>query len=471
MAEVIKRNKALSVSPLKSSQTVGAALAFLGIERAMPMLHGSQGCTAFGKVFFVRHFREPIPLQTTAIDQVSAVMGPDDNVVEGLKTLCEKSNPAIIGVPTTGVVETEGTDVRMAVRDFQKKHPEHASTAVVPVITPDFSGCLETGFALAVKEMIDALVPTTPAKGAKRRKQVNILVSSTLTPGDIEEVKELVERFGLRPVVLPDIADSLDGHLIDMEFTPLTMGGTPVDEIRTLGKAKATLVIGGSLTAAADLLKERTGVPDYRFDHLMGLAATDAFIAALADISDQPVPDRIERQRSQLQDAMLDTHFMTGLSKIAIAADPELLAGYTALVQETGARVTAAISPTNSPLFRALDVDQVKIGDLEELEKRIQENGADLIIANSHAAATADRLGMPLLRAGFPQYDLVGGYARCWIGYRGARQALFDLANMMLALGHGEVAPHRSIYAQPDNPRGMDHDHDATLGGLGRQHG
>ncbi len=49
MAEIIKRNKALAVNPLKVSQPVGASLAFLGINRAVPMPHGSQGCTAFGK--------------------------------------------------------------------------------------------------------------------------------------------------------------------------------------------------------------------------------------------------------------------------------------------------------------------------------------------------------------------------------------------------------------------------------------
>ena len=59
MAKISKRNKALAVNPLKVSQSVGAALAFLGIHRAIPMLHGSQGCTAFGKVLLVRHFREP----------------------------------------------------------------------------------------------------------------------------------------------------------------------------------------------------------------------------------------------------------------------------------------------------------------------------------------------------------------------------------------------------------------------------
>jgi hypothetical protein len=90
MVEILKRAKPLAVNPLKASQPIGAALAFLGLRRAIPMLHGSQGCTAFGKVFLVRHFREPIPLQTTAMDQVSSIMSADENVIEGLRVLCEK---------------------------------------------------------------------------------------------------------------------------------------------------------------------------------------------------------------------------------------------------------------------------------------------------------------------------------------------------------------------------------------------
>jgi nitrogenase molybdenum-iron protein NifN len=55
---------------------------------------------------------------------------------------------------------------------------------------------------------------------------------------------------------------------------------------------------------------------------------------------------------------------------------------------------------------------------------------------------------VPLLRAGFPQYDLIGGYQRLWIGYRGTRQALFDLANMMVEHGHHVPKPYVSIYNQ-----------------------
>src|SRR5664279_3366182 len=143
VAEIVKRSKALAVNPLKASQPVGAALAFLGLKNAIPMLHGSQGCTAFGKVFFVRHFREPIPLQTTAMDQISTVMNADENVIEGLKSICEKSQPEIIGLPTTSLSEAQGSDIKRLVREFRAKYPQYADVAVIPVSTPDFSGCLE----------------------------------------------------------------------------------------------------------------------------------------------------------------------------------------------------------------------------------------------------------------------------------------------------------------------------------------
>ncbi|MGO9446201.1 MAG: nitrogenase iron-molybdenum cofactor biosynthesis protein NifN [Thiobacillaceae bacterium] len=448
MAEVIKRNKALAVNPLKVSQPVGAALAFLGIQRAIPMMHGSQGCTAFAKVFFVRHFREPIPLQTTAMDQSATVLGADDNVVAGLTAICEKNKPALIGLPTTGLSETQGTDIRRLVKEFRDQHPEFNLVPVVPVNTPDFTGCLESGYALAVRAIIEFVVPEEPVRVGRRKKQVNVLAGAHLTPGDLEHIKEVIEIFGLRPLVLPDVGDALDGHLTESGFSPLTVGGTPVTEIPMMGESCATLVLGRSLFDAADMLKGRTGVPDYRFDSLMGLEHVDAFVAALSQISGLPVPEKIERQRAQLQDAMVDTHFMLGFARVAIAADPDLLFGLTQLVTDMGCEVTAAVAPSKSSILAEVPTGVVKLGDLEDLEKTILEKGADLIISNSHAAETAYRLKLPLYRAGFPQYDLIGGYQKLWVGYRGTRQILFELANLMVAHGHHEMTPYRSIYAE-----------------------
>lgn len=451
MAEIKKRKKAMAVSPLKASQTVGASLAFMGVNRAIPMMHGSQGCTAFGKVFFVRHFREPIPLQTTAMDQVSAVMGSEDSVVEGLKTICEKSKPMMIGVPTTGLAETQGSDVKRAVRMFREKYPEFDHIAVVAVNTPDFTGCFESGYALAVTAMIETLVPQAQTAGTqpgRRARQVNVLAGSHLTPGDIETLREIIESFGLRPVILPDLSDSLDGHLDDEPFSPITIGGTPVSEFATLGDACATLVIGDALAKAGDVLKARTGVPDYRFKSLMGLEAVDELMMALLDISGQPVPAKIERQRAQLQDAMLDTHFMLGFARVAIALDPDLMYGFANLVAAMGAQLVAAVAPSRAAILKEVPTEQITLGDLEDLERLARENKAQLLIGNSHAAESAARLNLPLVRAGFPQYDLLGGYQRTWIGYQGTRQALFDLANIMLGDAHHEIEPYHSVYAQ-----------------------
>lgn len=473
MTEIIKRNKALSVSPLKASQTLGAALAFLGFRRSIPMLHGSQGCTAFGKVFFVRHFREPIPLQTTAMDQVTTIMGSEDSVVEGLKTIAEKNKPSLLGVPTTGLSETQGSDVRMAVKMFRDQNPQFDNIPVVPVTTPDYSGCLESGFAKAVEAIIKTIVPSASdasTSPGRRQRQVNVLVGPSLTPGDLEELKEIIESFNLRPVVIPDLSDSLDGHLGEDDFSPLTIGGTDISELLTLGDAKATLVIGDALNKAADMLHDLTGVPDHRIGHLMGLEAVDTFIDTLHKISEEPVPAKLERQRAQLQDAMLDCHFMLGMSRFALAADPDHLVALSQMLAGVGAETVAAVAPVNAPSLKTVASEKVKIGDLEDLEKMAKEGGAEILITNSHGTESAQRLGIPLLRAGFPQYDFLGGYQKTWIGYRGSRQTLFDLANIMLTLEKGEISPYRSIYAQKRDYLEVGNEHNETVATRGLHH-
>jgi nitrogenase molybdenum-iron protein NifN len=216
----------------------------------------------------------------------------------------------------------------------------------------------------------------------------------------------------------------------------------------TLGDALATVVIGPSLYKAAELLEQKTDVPTYYLEHLYGLKANDALILTLAKISGNPVSERIERQRSQLQDAMLDTHFMLGQLRIAIAADADLLNAFVALVQEMGAEVAAAVTSCNVPLLAKIPVDSIKIGDLEDMELIGKANKVQLVIGNSHAVDTAARLGAPILRAGFPLYDIIGGYQKTWVGYRGSRQTLFDLANLVINFSHEEIPVYHSIYGQ-----------------------
>lgn len=472
MAEIIRRSKPLSVSPLKSSQPLGASLAILGLNRAIPLLHGAQGCTAFAKVFLVRHFREPIPLQTSALDPISSIMGADDNLLAGLRTVCEKHRPAAVGLLTTGLTEAQGTDIQRVLKAFRESCPEFQATRIVPVNTPDFSGGLESGFAATVKAMIAEWVPPAAKRwGGGKPRQLNVLCGASLTPGDLEALRELIERFDLHPVLIPDLADSLDGHLDAEDYQPLTTGGTPLAAFTTLGDAAATLVIGASLYPAADLLHERTGTPIHRFPHLFGLDATDRLVMTLAGIAGQAVPAVLVRQRAQLQDAMLDTHFLLGRARIAIAAEPDLLQGFSQLLADMGAEIVAAVAPATAPLLAQLPLAQVHIGDLADLEALAGEHEAELMIGSSHALDIAQRLDIPLLRAGYPLHDQFGGYQRAWIGYRGARQALFDLANGLLGHAEHAVAPYHSIYSlKADDRREAGHGVAQTSADSGWRH-
>lgn len=111
MARVTISNKYCTVNPLKMSPSIGAALAFLGVDNSMPLLHGSQGCTSFGLVLFVRHFREAIPMQTTAMSEVATVLGGFSNLEQALVNIAERTHPALIGICTTGISEIKGDDL------------------------------------------------------------------------------------------------------------------------------------------------------------------------------------------------------------------------------------------------------------------------------------------------------------------------------------------------------------------------
>lgn len=429
MANVVTTKKACSVNPLKMSQPIGAALAYLGLDRCMPALHGSQGCTAFGLVLFVRHFREAIPLQTTAMNEATTIMGGMDNIEQAILNIHKRAKPAIIGIASTGLTETKGDDVDGYIKLIREKHPELADLAIVYVSTPDYLGALQDGWSKAVAKLVDELAEPAPMVGG----QINIFAGSHLTPGDIEELREIVEAFGLAPIVLPDLSGSLDGHVPD-DFSPTTLGGTPLDRIRATGASQFTLAIGEQMRPAAQALQDKAGVRYRVLDRVTGLAAGDELMKVLSELSGRPVPNKYRRQRSQLVDAMLDGHFFFGGKRVALGAEPDLLWNIGGLLADMGAELAAAVTTTASPLLERMPTQEVLIGDLEDLEARAA--GCDLLITHSHGRQAAERLGIPFLRYGLPMFDRLGAAHKVSVGYRGTRDLIFEIGNLFLAAAH-----------------------------------
>lgn len=434
MAHVIESKKACAVNPLKMSQPLGAAYAFMGLDSCMPVMHGSQGCTSFGLVLLVRHFKEAIPLQTTAMNEVTTILGGYENIEKALINIRQRAQPKVIAICSTGLTETKGDDVNGYLALVRQRQPSLDDTALVYVSTPDYVGAFEDGFGRAVTGLIEALVEPVGGDDGfcpveRVEDQVNLLPGGHLTPGDIDELKDIIAAFGLRAVVLPDVSGSLDGH-IPPDWRGTTLGGTTLEDIRGMGRAIATLAVGEQMREAGTRLSERTGVPLHLFDRLTGLACNDRLMSTLSQLSGRPVPERLRRQRSQLLDAMLDGHFYTGKLKVAIGAEPDLLHAAGSLLHEMGAELVSCVTTTHSSVLAQLPVEQVLIGDLEDLEAAAQ--GADLLITHSHGRQAAERLGKPFLRLGFPIFDRIGNAHRVMVGYRGTRQFIFDVANLVL---------------------------------------
>ncbi len=418
MAEVSKRDKPLQVNPIKLSQPMGAALAFFGVDRCMPLMHGGQGCASFTKVFFTRHFCEPIAIQTTAVTDALAVLdGGDYSIVEAVRNICHQVTPSLIGLHTTGMPETKGDDIRSVSKKID--HP------LVWVNTPDYEGGLESGWALATTALIEQLVES--CDGVDDNRAV-ILPHVSLTPIEVEKIKTFVASFGFNVLALPDLSTSLDGHLGEKQAA-LSSGGIRVEEIRALAQAGLVISVGDSMAPSAEaLMQKNPSMRHAHFPHLHGLAATDRLVELLlAETGFVGVPPTVARWRARLQDAMLDAHFSLGQTRFCVAAEPDHLAGLCRLLSDTGGRVSLAIAPTGSQYLERLPANEVMIGDLEDAEEAA--GTYDFLLGNCHCEALAHRLGKGVVVRGFPNWEEVGNVLKNDVLYEGGAYFLCELAN------------------------------------------
>jgi nitrogenase molybdenum-iron protein NifN len=438
MARLTRPRRALSTNPLKTSAPLGAAMAFLGIERGIPLFHGAQGCTAFAMVHMVRHFKEAIPLQTTAMNEVSTILGGADQVEEAIDNIRKRANPKFIGIASTALTETRGEDMAGDLAEIMTRRRDFGPLKVVCASTPDFEGAMEDGWAHAVTAIIDALVPEIdPVARDADLRQVNLLPASYLTPAEVEEIVRMIRAFGLKPIVLPDLTGALDGHLAE-DWSGTSLGGTPLDAIPAMAKSAVTFAIGESMRAPAKLLGERGHMPVQVFATLTGLKAVDAFVDALMGVAGTgDAPPAIKRDRARLQDAMLDAHFQIGGLKYAIAADPDLAYALSSALAGLGAEAVCAVTTSAAnPILELLPCGEVILGDLGDFETGAREAGATLLISHAHGRHAAYALHLPLIRAGFPINDRLGAQDVCRVGYRGTRAFLFEVANAVLSHPH-----------------------------------
>ncbi|MHB8075467.1 nitrogenase iron-molybdenum cofactor biosynthesis protein NifN [Desulfosporosinus fructosivorans] len=427
-------------NPQKNSPALGATLAYLGVNGLLALLHGSQGCSSFIRLQLSRHYKEPIPLNSTALLEDSVIFGGWEHLKKGIAVAADKYKPQIIGVMSTGLTETFGDDMVSALASLRQERPDLDDMPVVLASTPDYIGSMQEGY----QRTVEALLTTLAGHSSKTKEQpvsgtvsnsnedpalsIALLPGCHLTPGDVDELKEIVMEFGFRPITVPDLSISLDGHA-ELEAAPVVQGGTLLEDFQRLVKCSACLSFGLSMEKAGEILKEACGIPCYNFPSLTGLKATDEFILTLAKISGKAVPEKLLRQRSRLLDTLADYHDQLGGQKIAIALEMDLLYSLASCLVEVGSEISVALAASQGGIHKLSLPIPIEVGDLETLEERAANS--NLIIANSNGRQAAGLLKIPHLRAGLPVFDRVGYPQKRWIGYEGTQQFLFDMLNSL----------------------------------------
>lgn len=167
------------------------------------------------------------------------------------------------------------------------------------------------------------------------------------------------------------------------------------------------------------------------------------------------MPPKIRRRRRQLEDALLDGHFFFSGKRIAIAAEPDQLYALATFVTGLGAEVVVAVTTTpNSPVLTKVPAQEVRVGDLGDFEDLATGAACDLLVSHSHGRQASERLGVPLMRVGFPIFDRLGSQHRRTILYEGVRDLVFEVANVFQAHPH----VHTSEELDPFRERGDYHD-------------
>jgi nitrogenase molybdenum-iron protein NifN len=421
---------------------LGAALVFKGIARAMPLLHGSQGCATYIRRYLISHYKEPIDIACSNFSEQTAIFGGGANLQLALDNIRRQYAPDLIGVATTCLSETIGDDVPMFLKEYRNARTAETLPAIVQVSTPSYQGTHMDGFHRAV----DATVASLVAERTGISTRINLL-PGMLSPADLRHLKEILTDFAQPAILLPDYSETLDGPLWT-EYQHLPSGGTCVADLRQMGNADATLSFGRTFSKtesrAAKVLQNRCGVPAYELGVPIGVRETDRLFEVLQTVSGHPIPEKYMAERGRLIDSYVDGHKYVMEAKAVVYGEADLVIGITAFLTEIGViPVICATGERNGrleeelsailPDYEAKGIRIMEDADFLDIEAAAEKIHADFFIGNSKGYAMARRLHLPMIRIGFPVHDRLGASRRLHIGYRGTQQLFDEIANTLIA--------------------------------------
>jgi len=445
------KREALTVDPAKACQPLGAVLCALGFEKTMPYVHGSQGCVAYFRSYFNRHFKEPISCVSDSMTEDAAVFGGQKNMFDGLENCKAIYKPDMIAVSTTCMAEVIGDDLNAFINNTKKAGHIPEDFPVPFAHTPSFVGSHVTGWD-NMFEGIARYFTLNHMEGKKvgSNGKINLVPGFETYLGNFRVIKRMLGEMGVDNVLLSDPTEVLDTPA-DGEFR-MYAGGTTQDEMKDAPNAFTTILLQPWQLEKTKKFAENTWNHDVpKLNIPMGVEWTDEFLMKVSEITGKPIPASLEKERGRCTDLISDSHAWLHGKKFALYGDPDFVMGLTKILLEVGAEPTHILSHNGGKRWaKAMEKllaespfgsnGKVYFGnDLWHLRSLCFTDKPDFLIGNSYGkyiqrdtVFKGKEFEVPLIRLGFPLFDRHHLHRQTTLGYEGTMQVVTTLVNAVL---------------------------------------
>ncbi|WP_165227764.1 nitrogenase molybdenum-iron protein subunit beta [Aquisphaera insulae] len=445
------QREALTINPAKACQPLGAVLCALGFEKTLPYVHGSQGCVAYFRTYFNRHFKEPIACVSDSMTEDAAVFGGQKNMFAGLENAKAIYKPEMIAVSTTCMAEVIGDDLNAFINNAKKAEhlPQEFPTPFAH--TPSFVGSHLNGW----DNMFEGILRHFTLNAMDDKKvgsngKINIVPGFETYLGNFRVIKRMLREMDVPFSFLSDPEEVLDTPA-DGKYR-MYSGGTTQDEVKDAPNAHTTFLLQPWQLEKTAKFVENTWAHDIPTLPIpMGLEWTDQFLMKVSEVTGKPIPASLEKERGRLVDMMTDSHSWLHGKKFALWGDPDFVSGMCKILMELGAEPTHVLANNGNKRWRK-DVKkllesspygkkaEVYTGcDLWHMRSLVFTDRPDFMIGNSYGKFIqrdtlhkGSEFEVPLIRLGFPIFDRHHLHRDTTLGYEGMMHVLRTLVNAIL---------------------------------------
>ena len=434
--------EALVINPAKACQPLGAVFAAVGFEGTLPFVHGSQGCVAYYRSHFSRHFKEPTSCVSSSMTEDAAVFGGLNNMIDGLANAYSLYKPKMIAVSTTCMAEVIGDDLNAFIKTAKEKGSLPAEFDVPFSHTPAFVGSHVTGYDNAMRGILEHFWDGKAGQAAKLERKPNNSINfiggfDGYTVGNMREIKRIFDLFKIDYTIVGDNSDAWDTPA-DGEFR-MYDGGTKLEDVSNAIHAKATISMQEFCTEKTQKFIAEHGQETVSLNHPLGVQATDKFLMEVARLTGAAIPDELAKERGRLVDAIADSSAHLHGKKFAIFGDQDMCLGVAAFLLELGAEPTHILCTgggkdweaktrallASSPFGKNCEVYAGK--DLWHMRSLLFTAPVDYLIGSTYGKYLERDTGTPLIRLGFPIFDRHHHHRFPVWGYQGSLNVLVKI--------------------------------------------